>query len=603
MKGQPKRLIEVDLPIKRISEHARREKSIRHGHISTLHIWWARRPLAACRAVLCASLWPDPADPNCPEGFRKSTRQFVQTWVKKHLSLLSAESLERFLRFQKIPGLIDDNSELRSALLDFIADFANWDNSNVQEFLDASRTLTLSAHKVLGGTDGTRPLVVDSFAGGGAIPLEALRIGADAFATDLNPVAVLLNKVVLEFVPKYGKQLAEQIRKWGDSIKRNCQKELVDLYPKDSDGRNPATYLWARTIRCEGPSCGAEIPLIRSLWLAKKGKDSVALRLIPKPKDKRVAFEIISKAKSSDVGQGTVRRGAATCPCCGYTTPAEHTRAQFKGRKGGAADARLLAVVTTTSAESGRSYRVASHQDIEAVQQATKRLQRIEISGSGHSIPDETLPYLRSIFNIQLLDVTQWKYLFTPRQLVAISTLQKALHSIRQRLQTEVAPDFADAITTCLALAINRQADYTTSLCSWHLTGEKLNHTYGRQALGIIWDFAEVCPFADASGNFEGAYSWVAGVCERVSDSQLIAGQVEQASATQHPLPDDSASAFITDPPYYDAVPYADLSDFFYVWLKRAIGEIYPSLFHDELTPKQKGCHRCKLENCCLVAY
>jgi putative DNA methylase len=201
MRDFPKRLIEVDLPIKRISEHARREKSIRHGHISTLHIWWARRPLAACRAVICASLWLDPADPNCPDAFRQVVRTEVARWVKDNLRLLSKESLGRFVSIQKNPKKLDDDKELRSALLDFIADFANWDNSTVKEFLDTSRALTQAAHEALGGVSGTKPLVVDPFAGGGSIPLEALRVGADAFASDLNPVAVLLNKVVLEYIP------------------------------------------------------------------------------------------------------------------------------------------------------------------------------------------------------------------------------------------------------------------------------------------------------------------------------------------------------------------------------------------------------------------
>ena len=193
----PKRLIEVDLPIKRISAHARREKSIRHGHISTLHIWWARRPLAACRAVICAALWPDPADELCPERFRETAREWMSDWAEQHLRLCSVESYGQFLAIQRSPAKLDDNTELRVALLNFIADFANWDNSTSREFLETSRALTDSAHVALGGAPSTRPLVVDPFAGGGSIPLEALRIGADAFASDLNPVAVLLNKVVL----------------------------------------------------------------------------------------------------------------------------------------------------------------------------------------------------------------------------------------------------------------------------------------------------------------------------------------------------------------------------------------------------------------------
>ena len=268
----PKRLIEVDLPIKRISAHARREKSIRHGHISTLHIWWARRPLASCRAITCAALWPDPADPLCPLAFRDKARKLMLEWTThEHQELLSAESRPRFEAARQNPTKFDDAEELRRALLDFIADFSNWDNSTKKEYLDTSRALTQSAHEALGGEPCSKPLVIDPFAGGGSIPLEALRVGADAFASDLNPVAVLLNKVVLEYIPKFGQRLAHEVRKWGKWIKEQAEKELAEFYPKGSDGATPIAYLWARTITCEGPNCGIEIPLIRSLWLAKKG--------------------------------------------------------------------------------------------------------------------------------------------------------------------------------------------------------------------------------------------------------------------------------------------------------------------------------------------
>src|SRR5206468_476937 len=301
--ASPKRLIEVDLPIKRISAHARREKSIRHGNISTLHIWWARRPLAACRAVICASLWPQPNDPLCPDSFREVAREWMGRWSREYLGKLSADSYPHFMAFQREPARLKDNEQLRSALLDFIADFANWDNSTVPEYLETSRALTQAAHEALGGAVGTRPLVVDPFAGGGSIPLEALRVGADAFASDLNPVAVLLNKVVLQYIPKYGPRLAGGVRKWGEWIKAEAEKELAEFYPKDSDGATPLAYLWARTIQCEGPGCGAEVPLIRSLWLAKKPNRSVALQLVPKPKAKRVDFQVIVKQRDGWVDQ------------------------------------------------------------------------------------------------------------------------------------------------------------------------------------------------------------------------------------------------------------------------------------------------------------
>ena len=334
----PKRLIEVDLPIKRISEHARREKSIRHGHISTMHIWWARRPLAACRAVICAALWPDPADPLCPQSFRDDASRLINEFAQKAITdkeLAAQCSHESWTKWQKLAssGGLDSTKEahwnvLRFALLDFIADFSNWDNSTVTEYLQTSRALTQVAHEALGGAPGTKPLVVDPFAGGGSIPPEALRVGADAFASDLNPVAVLLNKVLLEYIPKYGQQLADEVRKWGTWIKENAEKELADFYPRDPDGATPIAYLWARTITCEGPGCGAEIPLLRSLWLAKKGTDSVALRVIPRPSAKRIDFEIVGNAKLREVGEGTVRRSSATCQVCEYTTSAENVRNQ-----------------------------------------------------------------------------------------------------------------------------------------------------------------------------------------------------------------------------------------------------------------------------------
>ena len=264
----PKRLIEVDLPIARISAHARREKSIRHGHISTLHIWWARRPLAACRAVICASLWPDPVDLTAwmergeaipvgdgsvivrPRRFLETARERMTAWANQHLGKVSKESYSRFVAIQNGAKTLADPLDLQRGLLDFIADFANWDNSTDKDYLETARALTQAAHEALGGESETRPLVVDPFCGGGSIPLEALRVGADAFASDLNPIPVLLNKVVLEYIPKYGQRLADEVRKWGAWIKQEAEKELAEFYPKDPDGATPIAYLWARTIQC-----------------------------------------------------------------------------------------------------------------------------------------------------------------------------------------------------------------------------------------------------------------------------------------------------------------------------------------------------------------
>ncbi len=628
----PKRLIEVDLPIKRISAHARREKSIRHGHISTLHIWWARRPLAACRAVLCAALWPDPADPLCPPAFRNAAAELIIAFAKKASTTKLNEScsqvaMGRWLTLARPDAQIDLDKPnhlnlLRYSLLDFIADFANWDNSTQPDYLATARALTQAAHESLGGAPGTRPLVVDPFAGGGAIPLEALRVGADAFASDLNPVAVLLNKVVLEYIPKYGKSevriqtpeggelvlrgLAEMVRYWGNWIKAQAEKELAEFYPKDPDGSTPIAYLWARTIRCEGPGCGAEVPLMRSLWLAKKGERSVALRLVPDTKHKRVDFEIIQKSNSKWVLQseiknpkfkipnpsfdGTVKRGSATCPVCGYTTPVTRVRAQLKDRKGGAHDARLFCVVTIHSAEQGRFYRLPTQRDLDAVHKAAEELERrkSEYTGALSLVPNEEFTGLEPRrIPLPQYGIVGFESLYTQRQALVLTTLFTALDLATDYLAKMDRAPLAIALKTLLVCAIDRIADQMTSLVIWASTLQVVTHTFGRQALPIAWDFVEPQPFAGAGADFGGAVEWVSRVCERETLSGLASGHIESASAMSHPLPDDSADLVCTDPPYYYSIPYSDLSDFFYVWMRRALSKEYPALFANQLAPKE----------------
>ncbi|MFH1009686.1 MAG: DUF1156 domain-containing protein, partial [bacterium] len=589
MEQYPKRLIEVDLPIKRISAHARREKSIRHGHISTLHIWWARRPLAACRAVICASLWPDPADALCPDAFRKTARNLMGEWAEKHAKLLtSQESLNRFIKIQKNPEKLKDNLFLRQALLDFVADFANWDNSTVKEYLDTSRALTRSAHEALGGTQGTRPLVVDPFAGGGSIPLEALRVGADAFASDLNPIPVLLNKVILEYIPKYGQRLADEVRKWGTWIKKEAEKDLAEFYPKDPDGATPIAYLWARTIQCEGPGCGAEVPLIRSFLLGKHGVTATGLRLEISHAKKTIAYKLAKASSPESFENGTLRRGSATCPICGYTVPGKRVRMQASEKDGGADTARLLAVYCSSS--KGRFYREPSQRDLDAFTKArffVDEQRQLTLEDGTSMVPNEELPYLRSIFNINLIGVNRWDMMFSSRQLISLLTLAKLVRTYFAKIKTQDL-EFAKAVATVLAMAVDRQADYSSSICTWVQSGEFIGHTFAQgQSLPIKWDFAEVAPFASGSGNWEGAVGWIVRVLEEGVASDLHQGEIQRASAIEQPLPDDSAQLVFTDPPYYDAVPYADLSDFFYVWLKRTVGPIHPLLFQQCTTQKE----------------
>ena len=549
-----KRLAEVDFPIAEVSRHAAREKSIRHGHPSTLHLWWARRPLASSRAVLLALLWPDPCDPLCPLEFKAQARKLLPQVGGCH------------------PGTTDE--ELRKALLKFIADFANLDNAAQRTYLEVSRALVKAAH----GEEP--PLVVDPFAGGGSIPLEALRLGCEAFASDLNPVACLILKVMLEDIPRIGPKLAEELRRVGVEIKRQAEKELADLYPKDPDGATPIAYLWARTVRCESPNCGAEIPLARSLWLCKKANRRRALKhriVRPAGKTPHVEFEVFNPTTENDVAGGTVTRAKATCIACGAVLPPERVRAQLAAQRGGAdvifdakgqrtGGARMLAVVIPQGGEQ-RDYRLSTEKDYESVRRSQERLAGIlgAWEGGGRKgfrpVPDEPTPAgggsgAGRAFSVQKYGMLQWDNLFTARQKVALTT--------HVRLQRKIVGD-----AQYFASMISKLVDTNSTVCTWQIDPPRLRATFARQALPMTWDFAESCPIGGGAGNYQLCTQAVVEVVERQTLSAT--GTVEQADACESPLPSESVALYFTDPPYYDAIPYSELSDFFFVWLKRLL--------------------------------
>jgi len=620
----PKRLIEVDLPIRRISEHARREKSIRHGHISTLHIWWARRPLAACRAVLCAALWPDPGDELCPDTFKVEAKQQMLAWATKYQNLMSGESLKHFNQLAQNPDLINRDEILRQALLDFIADFANWDNSKKSEYLETARALTQISHESLGGTPGSHPLVADPFAGGGSIPLEALRVGAEAFASDLNPVAVMLNKVMIEFIPKFGNSnieiqdidgnyvtlqgLAEAVKFSCNKIKQEAEKELEQFYSKEG-GTIPIVYLWARTIISEAPDDGTgipvEIPLIRSFWLAKKGKKQIALRWVRDDKGlvkteivkvdyhngttksvKRPLLEIFEPIKASEVEQGPVAKGSATCPVTGFTTPVTSVRKQLRERKGGTQDARLFCVVELKPSHIGRFYRLPNPNDYKGIEKAKIYLKKklLENKSTTSLIPNEKIENLKGRFNIYSYGIQSWGELFSQRQLASITFFNEKIEQMALNAKASNS-SVQFALALCLSIVLNRQIDALSSNASWRPMAECQRNTFARQSLPFIWDFAEINPISDSTGNFMGAADWVIKVI-RENQNIYNSGIVELSSATKHPLPNDSISCFFTDPPYYDSVPYADLSDFFYCWFKRSLKSFSAPFLSGNLTNK-----------------
>ena len=547
-----KRLVEIDFPIAVVSRHAAREKSIRHGHPSTLHLWWARRPLASSRAVLLARLLPDPCDPRCPAAFK-------------------AQATEVLTAVRQRP---ESDVELRTALLWFIGAFANWDMSAHPTYLQVGRDLVQAAH----GEEA--PLVVDPFAGGGSIPLEALRLGCEAFASDLNPVACLILKVMLEDIPRQGPALADEVRRIGGEIKAAAEKELADIYPADPDGATPIAYLWARAVRCEAPNCGAEIPLMRSFWLCKKAKRKRALRYQvqrPAGETPHVVFEVFEPWADGEVANGTVTRARATCLCCGAVLPPERVRGQLAAEQGGAdvvfdeagrriGGARLTAVVTLRPGESGRHYRVPTQADYVAVVRAQDRTARVlaEWERDGRQglcpVPDEPLPPIGTLgFRVQRYGMLRWGDLFTARQKAALTGLLRLLMQGTQHSRREAL----------LACAFSRVAMSNMCCTRWNAVAEKMQHTFGRQALPIVWDFAEVVVSADAPGNWKSAFGLLGDVIEAARSQRP--GQVQPVNATDHPLPNETAAIWFTDPPYYDAIPYSDLSDFFLVWLKRTL--------------------------------
>ncbi len=570
-----KRLAEVDFPIAVVSAHAVREKSIRHGHPSKLHLWWARRPLASSRAVLMALLLPDPCDEHCPDEFKTQAREILGE-VRQ-------------------PPKTDE--DLQKTLLWFIGSFANWDLSSNPTYLRVARNLVHAAHPE------ETPLVVDPFAGGGSIPLEALRLGCEAFASDLNPVACLILKVMLEDIPRNGPELAEELRKVGAEIKSAVEKELAEVYPPDPDGATPIAYLWARTVRCESPNCGAEIPLVRSFWLCKNASRKRALRhRISRTAGEppRIEFEIFEPKSERDVPPETVSQAKATCLACSTVLPPERVRAQLSAQQGGAdvgintrgertAGALLLAVVTLREGEQGRHYRLPAQHDYAAVGKAIQRLGKVTgkaVAGGLSAVPNELTPRdgtgsVGGGFRTRKYGVHSFGDFFSSRQKLALVTLA-------YEISLKEMPEPCRRLLACALGIFARSCNGNARL----RPDSSVAPAFGMQTLPITWTFPETVLWGGRSEHFDGA---VKGILEVLTTRRVdmgSSGQVEIADAAESPLPDETASIWFTDPPYYDSVPYADLSDFFFVWLKRALpGE---TVFRDPydatnpLTPKSR---------------
>ncbi|MBD1895775.1 DUF1156 domain-containing protein [Coleofasciculus sp. FACHB-129] len=565
-----KKLIEVALPLEAINQESAREKSIRHGHPSTLHLWWARRPLAACRAVLFSSLVDDPS--SHPDKFPTEEEQEKE----------------------------------RERLFGIIERLVKWDNINNQDVLAEARA------EILKSTDGNPPPVYDPFCGGGSIPLEAQRLGLEAHGSDLNPVAVLITKALIEIPPKfkdkppvnpeaqkklktsrwYGAQgLAEDVRYYGKWMRDEAEKQIGHLYPKvklpQEYGGGEATviaWLWARTVKCPNPACGCQMPLVRSFKLStKKGKEAWVKPVVDRSQQPPlVRFEV--KTGNGKLPDGSMSRKGATCIGCGLPVSFDHVRSEGKA---GRMSSQLMAIVAECKHQ--RVY-VSPHEKHEVLAKSTKPEWE----------PETDLPEQALGFRVQRYGMTRHSDLFTPRQMVALATLSNLVSQVWELVRRDAVasgmPDtdtphttstnavaYADAVATYLAMGISRLSDMCNSLCMWENTKTQVRHLFTRQAISMLWDFAEPNVFAEAAGDFGVSLGNLVKALERTPSCGQ--GFVKQLDATN--LSQQTTHLLVsTDPPYYDAVGYADLSDFFYIWLRRSLGKIYPDLFSTVLVPK-----------------
>lgn len=563
-----KKLIEVALPLDDINAASAREKSIRHGHPSTLHLWWARRPLAAARAVIWSSLVDDPSAH--PEKF----------------------------------PTVEEQAAERERLFGILRELVVWENSNNDRVLNAAKA---EIKKSMG--DDLPPLL-DPFAGGGAIPLEAQRLGLKAYAQDLNPVAVTINKAMIEIPPLFaGKTavnpesrsranidswtgnngLAADVKYYGTWMKEEAQRRIGDLYPKvqvpAEQGGGEATviaWLWARTVKCPNPACGHEAILVRSFDLSKKkGKE---WHVEPHCEGGEVRFDV---APGKATQGGTVNRRGTTCVHCGAPIAFDHIREESReGRMG----AKLMAIVA--EGQRGRIY-IAPDE--------------VQIAAADVPMPDDypqgKLAYYPGHLNTNVYGLDEFWKLFTNRQLTALTTFSELVGEAQKKAESDAIaaglPDdgagladggtgaraYGEAIGVYLAFVVDKLADRGSTVCSWDVTRESLRNTFGRQAIPMTWDFAEGNTFSNSSGCFDNSLEWIIKCLHELPQTTL------KGDARQFDAQSDNGRrglAISTDPPYYDNIGYADLSDFFYVWLRQSLRHTYPKLFSTMLVPKHE---------------
>jgi putative DNA methylase len=677
---QAKKLIEVAMPIKEISAESVRDKSIRHGHISTLHLWWARRPLPVCRAVVFASLVPDPLDENCPPAIEHA----VEILLGK-----ATNSGDPYLPYEDIPytaaiDKMEDNA--RNRLLMFIGKFSNefavnekagkktasgrqlsdfslikWDNKNDENIIGKASKLIWVAHnatkdqsaqdllnsfdnhykaikvaekelfnlvnrhlereevcikesvlsKAIDAFQDKMPKVFDPFAGGGAIPLEAARLGCKTYGNDINPVAHIIQKGSLEFPQKYGKQitytktefiklygastfnripndwkvftegdvsgaripnrLSYDVKFYANKLLLETEKEIGHLFPKDKNGNKPIAYYWARVGVCSNPSCRAEVPLLKGFYLVNTSQKHVYLK--PLINNNEISFEII-KGKTNEpgwMGKNLI------CPCCGATTSVKELKLQSINNK---LNERILAVIEHS--EEGKSYRLPLESELQNSKIEDKRID--------HSIiPNEVMKQIPDLVSGRGWGINKWSELFSKRQLLLLQTLILKLNALKGELDINNS-DYYKAVITYLSILIDRGCAISTSFGRWDVSRENIQSPFSKQAIPMMYDYPEANLLGKTSGSLNNQLNWIVRYIESENSFPFSVTLNNASSGDKSQFNDKYLTAVITDPPYYDAIAYADLSDFFYVWLKRTLGDVFPLNFATPNTPKTEEC-------------
>lgn len=544
-----RKLIEVALPLEAINRAAAGEKARKVGKPQHIHHWWARRPITAARAMLFAQLVDDPS--SAPERFPDEASQRAE----------------------------------RERLHALLTDLASWDAIGKPQLLAAA------AHEISNSNNGVVPKVLDPFAGGGAIPLEAQRLGAMAMASDLNPVAVLLNRCLIEIPAQHSGStpvypglaesrlgawtdslgLAADVRAYGEWMRKEAHSRIGHLYP-DAAGTRVVSWIWARTVTCPNPACGMAMPLAKSWWLSKKaGKQAYLTYRIEAASD---GIATVRFAVANDPGNtpsadadGTMTSTGAICIACRSGVPFAYLRDEASaGRMG----SQLLAIVA--EGERKRLY-------LDPDPFHEKTAQDVLIAEAAQAeLPKQALG-----FRVQAYGLRRWSDLFTPRQLLALSTLADLVMEARQKVIGDGgSPEYADAVATYLGLVVSRLSDWSGSLCRWEPVGQVSQQVFGKQTVNMTWDYSETSALAPSSvGSFGACLSTVMRSLEQLSGT--VPAVVEQANAAER---DYAGLVVNTDPPYYDNIGYSDLSDYFYVWLRRCLGSVHPELFGTMLVPK-----------------